>query len=48
MKQLVVKNVSNRGHSLTSDDMDEDTSTGAESTMEQDSSIRDSNEGKSR
>ena len=42
------RSVSNRGHSLTSDDMDEDTSTGAESTTELDSSIRDSNKEKSR
>jgi len=42
------RSVSNRGHSLTSDDMDKDTSTGAESTTELDSSIRDSNKEKSR
>lgn len=41
------RSVSNRRHSLTSDDTDEDTSTGAEST-ELDSSIRDSNKEKSR
>ena len=42
------RSVSNREHSLTSDDMDEDTSTGAESTTKLDSSICDSNKEKSR